>query len=382
VLRSLRSLTVAFISAVIVIPAATLLGAPPAAAVVSCTTTTPAINETITCNPGTFYTQYADVTVPTGASAVTVTVDGGAGSGDGTNSGGSGARVEAILNVTSLSTLRVQVAPGQSSPFAGYYSAIYAGASSDRNNVLVIAGGGGAGGDGGDGGSGATASTPAGGDGTGTSPGLGAPGDGNGGSGGGGGSGGTSWSSSGGIGGAGDTFGGWGYGGGGGSRDGGSGAGGSFAEAAYLIGTATFSPNGAAGGTGAGADGQVILTFSATPSPSPKSPRPPAATFTIELNTGDEGSCTQREMSAVGGTWMNLPAAADCTPPADTPDATLLGWATDQDFPIDRAKHQVEKGWGAYETFNDSGRLTGVFIPAGGAAFVTNDVRVYSIWSN
>jgi hypothetical protein len=76
-----------------------------------------------------------------------------------------------------------------------------------------------------------------------------------------------------------------------------------------------------------------------------------------------------------------LPEANDCTPPASKPNANLLGWATSPNFPVSIAKRQVDNGWGAYETFNDAGQLSGVFIPAGGATLISAAGKLYAIWS-
>jgi hypothetical protein len=59
----------------------------------------------------------------------------------------------------------------------------------------------------------------------------------------------------------------------------------------------------------------------------------------------------------------------------------LLGWATSPNFPVEIAKRQVDNGWGAYETFNADGQLTGVFIPAGGATFLSTSGNLFPIWS-
>jgi hypothetical protein len=40
----------------------------------------------------------------------------------------------------------------------------------------------------------------------------------------------------------------------------------------------------------------------------------------------------------------------------------------------------VDNGWGVYEIFNDSGQITAVFIPAGGATNVTGQGNLYAIW--
>jgi len=102
--------------------------------------------------------------------------------------------------------------------------------------------------------------------------------------------------------------------------------------------------------------------------------------FAIELITDGEGSCTSRRLTAVRGTWIQLPAATDCTAPSGRPDSSLLGWATTRDFPTDIAMRQVDNGWGAYERFSDDGRMTSVFIPGGGYTLLSNDGRVYAIW--
>ena len=98
--------------------------------------------------------------------------------------------------------------------------------------------------------------------------------------------------------------------------------------------------------------------------------------------TETDATCSVARVSGPRGSWVTLEAASDCTPPPSTPDATLLGWATDPDFPVDIAQRQVDNGWGTYETYNDDGQLTSVFIPAGGAAQLTNSNTLYAIWSD
>jgi len=104
---------------------------------------------------------------------------------------------------------------------------------------------------------------------------------------------------------------------------------------------------------------------------------------TVELSWAVSGGalCRSRDTPAQMGTWIRVPASDDCTPPTSAPEASLLGWATDPDFPVDIAQRQVDNGWGAYETFNDDGQLTGVFIPAGGSTLVTNDTNLHPIGS-
>lgn len=273
---------------------AAALNAPPATAAPSCSSTTPALDEQVTCT----YSSggFTDITVPAGAEHVSITLDGaGGGGGGGMNnptdvgaSGGRGARVQATIDITGITSLRLVLgSPGSGATFGGGgggYSALYSGASTAANDVLAVAGGGGGGGgmNGGTsimvGGRGAASGTAAGGSGVG--PGNGAPGDGSGGTGSGGADG-ASWAA-GGAGGAGNDVdsgkGGAGYGGGEegdiGVINGGGGAGGSFVDPAALVGLATYSPNGGAGGSGVagsmgnpGSAGGVVLTFSATPTP-------------------------------------------------------------------------------------------------------------------
>ena len=108
-----------------------------------------------------------------------------------------------------------------------------------------------------------------------------------------------------------------------------------------------------------------------------------APTLDLTLDpTETDATCSVAGVSGARGSWVTLEAASDCTPPPSTPDATLLGWATDPDFPVDIAQRQVDNGWGTYETYNDDGQLTSVFIPAGGAAQLTNSNTLYAIWSD
>ena len=99
--------------------------------------------------------------------------------------------------------------------------------------------------------------------------------------------------------------------------------------------------------------------------------------------TEPEGSvCDADSVSGLAGTWVQLPATSDCLPPDGSAESEFLGWATDSDFPVAIAQRQVDNGWGAYETKDEAGQLTGVFIPAGGSTFLTNDTNLYPIWSN
>lgn len=127
------------------------------------------------------------------------------------------------------------------------------------------------------------------------------------------------------------------------------------------------------------------LTFSATfTSGGGGSSSAPAAAlpnFELSLTTSDGTACSRSSVSGTVGTWLALPSANACTPPASKPSAKLLGWATSPGFPVAIAKRQVDNGWGAYETFNSDGQLTGVFIPAGGSTLVSAAGNLYAIWS-
>jgi len=84
--------------------------------------------------------------------------------------------------------------------------------------------------------------------------------------------------------------------------------------------------------------------------------------------------------------WLTLPSASECVWTAESTetsnDLQLLGWATTQDFPVSIAQRQVDNGWGAYELKNGDDRITAVFIPAGGAAAITADTRLFPVFSN
>ncbi len=122
----------------------------------------------------------------------------------------------------------------------------------------------------------------------------------------------------------------------------------------------------------------VITGGGGAPSSSETSSQP--RSVTLSLNTADDSSCRQSSASGFAGSWTTLPGADDCTASASMPSATLLGWATTPNFPVDIAQRQVSNGWGAYEMFNDNGHLTAVFIPAGGATFLSGDGNLFAIW--
>lgn len=106
------------------------------------------------------------------------------------------------------------------------------------------------------------------------------------------------------------------------------------------------------------------------------------STQTLSLEGGPGVTCRQGSATGTQGTWITLPGSSDCTAPSDAPNATLLGWATTPDFPIDIARRQVTNGWGAYEMFDSSGRMTAVFVPAGGPTFLSNSNKLYAVWNS
>jgi hypothetical protein len=108
---------------------------------------------------------------------------------------------------------------------------------------------------------------------------------------------------------------------------------------------------------------------------------PVRATLTWSLEASGTSCTIGSAATRPVGTWLTLPSADDCTS-ATRSDAKLLGWATKADFPVEIAQRQVDNGWGAYELFNDEGRMTAVFIPAGRATFVSAGNMLYPIWAN
>lgn len=101
----------------------------------------------------------------------------------------------------------------------------------------------------------------------------------------------------------------------------------------------------------------------------------------LDLDLAASGaSCKAGSASpAVMGAWMTLPAASDCTS-TTRPNARLLGWSTNADFPVDVAQSQVDKKWGAIDEVFDGVRM--IFIPAGQATFVSGPNSLHPIWAN
>lgn len=127
-----------------------------------------------------------------------------------------------------------------------------------------------------------------------------------------------------------------------------------------------------------GSDPDLIFTTYVDSGPSP-AVESVAVEVTLAREHGVE--CTRSTLSGPVGTWISLPATHDCTVLAGRPNTRLLGWATSPNFPVDIAKRQVDNGWGAYETFDDNGRLTGVFIPSGGSTLLSAPGKLFPVSS-
>jgi len=418
---------------------AVLLWSPGALASAGCTTTSPSIGQTIVaCSvAGT-----ESIPVPEGTQSATVVVIGGGGASGTAEStrlsgaGGNGAHVTADIDLANITNLTATVGAGGQGGSSvggagGGFSAVYRGLSQAAVDVLIVAGGGGGGGRGngqasgnaGSGGHGAALDTAAGGVGE-SGPGNGFLPGGQGGNAGKGGEAGNdkgnpgeNWN----LGGAGGSAaaleggGGSGYGGGGsGGADGnasrgaaGGGAGGSFADptlasnVVYRTLGATSGANVAGAGAArvtdpdssgstrgeAGRAGSITITFFIRTNPAPSttsSPTPTQRSMALDFTLPSDVRCNFTAVEASQGSWVQVPSASDCTISGRATESvpTLLGWATDADFPVAIAQRQVDNGWGAYETKDEAGQLTGVFIPAGGYTSVTSDTNLHPIWSD
>lgn len=137
-------------------------------------------------------------------------------------------------------------------------------------------------------------------------------------------------------------------------------------------------------GVGLGA-GQATIDVSCTPAPlypSTGSPAAEAPFYVLNMESAPDTDCPVSEVSATRGIWVTLPGTDECSHQNDDARTQLLGWATSANFPLEIARRQVDNGWGAYETFDDTGRLSGVFIPAGGATLVSAPATLHAIWSS
>ncbi|MEK9956875.1 MAG: hypothetical protein VW780_08925, partial [Actinomycetota bacterium] len=110
------------------------------------------------------------------------------------------------------------------------------------------------------------------------------------------------------------------------------------------------------------------------------------APATVDVNLGlsaDDGSVTSSwSAPTVVGTWKQLPESTNVVGAGDNLGKVFLGIATTEDFPVEIAQRQIDNGWGAYEIYSDDGRLSSVFIPAGGWAHVTAQPRLFPVWSD
>jgi hypothetical protein len=129
-------------------------------------------------------------------------------------------------------------------------------------------------------------------------------------------------------------------------------------------------------------EGETGLSFGLIFTVNVTQPNPRPVEVSIELAAGGQHTCSTQTVVGFQGEWTNLPEANACLHSSLVGAQTLLGWATRSDFPVTLAQRQVDNGWGAYETFDDDGNLTGVFIPAGGATLLSNDNVLHAIWSN
>jgi len=120
--------------------------------------------------------------------------------------------------------------------------------------------------------------------------------------------------------------------------------------------------------------------FSVTESSSSSSGSGSPPLESLMIRTPEGVTCINTSVGGVQGTWITLPSSDDCSASAE-PKARVLGWATSPDFPVGIAQRQVDNGWGAYELFDDDGRMTAVFIPAGGATLLSGSTNLYPILS-
>ena len=74
----------------------------------------------------------------------------------------------------------------------------------------------------------------------------------------------------------------------------------------------------------------------------------------------------------VDGTWQNTPTSQEWS----RPGAFLLGWATDANFPVDRARSATS----AFDGVVDGRRV--IFIPAGRPLFVSGETTMHAIWDS
>jgi len=137
-------------------------------------------------------------------------------------------------------------------------------------------------------------------------------------------------------------------------------------------------------------DELFTVSYGSTPEPDPD-PTPDSgsggsgatpATVDVTLDQITSEVLRTWASTATVGSWKELPESSDITGVDENAGKTFLGAATTPDFPVDIAQRQVDNGWGAYETFNEDGELTSVFIPAGKPMNINGPTHLYAIWGN
>ena len=139
-------------------------------------------------------------------------------------------------------------------------------------------------------------------------------------------------------------------------------------------------------GNGEIIDASFTVTYSDGSSPAPAAPAaapaPAPATVNVTLDQITSKVLRAWASTATLGSWQQLPESSDITGVDENAGKTFLGAATTPNFPVDIAQRQVDNGWGPYETFNEDGDLTSVFIPAGKPMNINGPTRLYAIWGN
>ena len=126
------------------------------------------------------------------------------------------------------------------------------------------------------------------------------------------------------------------------------------------------------------------VTYSEGASPAPAAAPAPAAPATVDITLDQVTSEVLRTWASTAtvGSWKQLPESSAIVGVDENAGKTFLGAATTSNFPVDIAQRQVDNGWGPYETLNEDGDLTSVFIPAGKWMNINGPTRLYAIWSD
>lgn len=94
--------------------------------------------------------------------------------------------------------------------------------------------------------------------------------------------------------------------------------------------------------------------------------------FTVTLVSGSGSTATTLGETTVPAGWTLLPSSAPSSA------QTLLGWSTSSAFPVERARDQLRRGWGAIDEVIDGTRM--IFIPAGGSTDISAPVTLHAVW--